>query len=96
MYKFPPIIRDFAFVVDKSVTHEDFEKSISSFKKRRTLKNYRLFDVYEGSSLPEGKKSMAYSFAFQNPDKTLTDKEVESEIKPLIQWLGNSLGAQLR
>jgi len=94
--RFPPVTRDLAFLVPVEKTHNDFENAIAKFKKKRNLNNYNLFDIYEGENVPDGKKSMAYTFAFQSPEKTLTDKEVESEINNLINWLGTTVDATQR
>jgi phenylalanyl-tRNA synthetase beta chain len=96
MNKFPPATRDLAFIVDANKKHQDFENAIGKFKKKRYLNRYNLFDVYEGENVPEGKKSMAYKFYFQSSERTLTDKEVESEIGLLINWLGDTIDATQR
>jgi phenylalanyl-tRNA synthetase beta chain len=89
--KFPPATRDLAFLANADVTHANFVDAIGRFKRKRHLTHYDLFDVYQGERLPAGKKSMAYSFQFQSPERTLTDQEVEGEVTALIQWLGESL-----
>ena len=66
---------DFAFVVSKEVTAlemtETIEKSAGDL-----LESVRLFDVYEGSNIAEGKKSMAFSLRFRAPDRTLKSEEI--------------------
>lgn len=94
--RFPPATRDLAFVVDRGVSNEDFEGAIASFPKRQHLVRYSLFDVYSGKGLPEGKQSLAYAFRFQSADRTLTDKEVETEVTALISWIQDKLSATLR
>jgi phenylalanyl-tRNA synthetase beta chain len=96
LYRFPPSSRDLALVVKTSVTHDDFEKAIRQFPKQKTLRRFRLFDVYEGTNIPAGMKSMAYTFDFQSPDRTLTDTEVEQEVTALLSWLGEKLEAKQR
>ncbi len=96
IWRFPPVTRDFAFVVERTLTHEDFEKAIEQFPRKRNLRKHVLFDLYQGEKIPTGKKSLAYSFWFQSPDKTLTDQEVEPEISALLAWLGEKVGASLR
>jgi phenylalanyl-tRNA synthetase beta chain len=91
LMKFPPATRDLAFLANADVTHANFVDAIGRFKRKRHLTHYDLFDVYQGERLPAGKKSMAYSFQFQSPERTLTDQEVEGEVTALIQWLGESL-----
>ena len=94
--RFPPVTRDLAFIVDQKVCHQDFVLTLGSFKRKKNLKNYDLFDVYEGENLPEGKKSMGYKFSFQSTKKTLTDKEVENELNNLMTHLKDELSAELR
>ena len=60
------------------------------------LKQVELFDVYEGSQLPAGKKSLAYHLTFQAPTKTLTDKDVYKQRQRILKQLERSLGARLR
>ena len=60
------------------------------------LKGVRLFDVYQGGSIPEGHKSLAYRLTYQTDDKTLTDKEVAKLRKKIIKALEKQLGASLR
>jgi phenylalanyl-tRNA synthetase beta chain len=95
-FKFPPSSRDLALLVKAGVTHDDFAKAIAAFPKRKNLRRYRLFDLYEGTNMPTGMKSMAYTFDFQSADRTLTDTEVEQEISALVAWLGEKLEAQQR
>ncbi len=94
--KYPPLTRDLAFVVEKSIIHSDFCDAFESFNRRKNLSSYRLFDVYEGKNLASGKKSMAFSLEFQSDKKTLTDKEVEKEVQALVDWFKQRLSAELR
>lgn len=96
LFKFPPSSRDLALLVKISVTHDNFANAFASFPKRKNLRRYRLFDLYDGANMPTGMKSMAYTFDFQSPDRTLTDTEVEQEISALVAWLGEKLEAQQR
>lgn len=96
LYKFPPSSRDLALLVKAATTHDDFARAFDEFPKRKNLRRYRLFDVYEGANMPAGMKSMAYTFDFQSPDRTLTDNEVEQEVTALLAWLGQKLEATQR
>ena len=60
------------------------------------LKGINLFDVYEGTSLPEGKKSYAVGFILQDASKTLTDEQIDKIMNKLQKNLENELGATLR
>lgn len=94
--RFPPISRDVAFLADKALTHERFLAALRDFKRKKHLTRSRLFDVYEGDKLPTGKKSMAYTFYFQSPEKTLTDQEVEQELGALTSFLCQQLSLTQR
>jgi phenylalanyl-tRNA synthetase beta chain len=96
MYRFPPSTRDVALLVANTVSHADFSDAVSEFPKRKNLRKFRLFDVYEGGNIPQGTKSMAYTFEFQSADRTLTDNEVEQEVTALVAWLGSKLEAKQR
>ena len=60
------------------------------------LTEVNLFDVYEGENLPEGKKSYAVSFIFQDENKTLTDKQVDKMMSKLQHRFEKELKAELR
>ena len=94
--RFPAVRRDLALLFDQERSHADVLAQVRKCKRAVHLVEARLFDVYTGDALPAGKKSMAYSFAFQSPERTLTDQEVEQEIGALVQQLGETLGATLR
>ena len=55
-----------------------------------------LFDVYRGEAIPQGKKQYAMSFVLQDPDRTLTDNEVESAMSRILNALTSECGAVLR
>ena len=94
--KFPAVTRDFALVVNESLSYKDLEKAVYEFPKKKHLKQMRLFDLYQGEHIESGKKSMAASFVFESLEKTLTDKEVEKESQNLLQWLKQKVGSELR
>lgn len=94
--RFPPVSRDLALLLSKEKSHKDVLEAIKSFKRKKFLAKTTLFDVYEGDKLPDGKKSLAYSFQFQSPERTLTDKDVDPEIAALVEWFGEKLGAVQR
>ncbi len=93
--KFPQVSRDLALLVDKGVEFAEIEK-IAYQTEKKLLKNVELFDVYEGKSLPAGKKSYAVNFIIQDDNRTLNDKAIDAVMKKLIANLTNKLGAQLR
>lgn len=61
----------------------------------KILESYELFDVYEGSQIKEGFKSMAYSIVFRAKDKTLEENDVAAAMKKILNGL-KDLGAELR
>lgn len=93
--KFPPVKRDLALLVDKTVQFAQIEKAAFDTD-RKLLKSVNLFDVYEGKNLPEGKKSYAVSFMLQDAEKTLNDKQIDNLMQRLIKTFETQLGAQLR
>lgn len=92
---YPVMRRDFALLLDNSVTYSQIEE-IAHQTEKKLLKDVNLFDVYEGNNLPEGKKSYAVSFLFQDEHKTLTDKQVDKMMKKLQQSFEQDLKAELR
>ena len=93
--KFPPVKRDLALLVDKSVKFSDIE-SVAFGTDRKLLKSVNLFDVYEGKNLPEGKKSYAISLIIQDTEKTLVDKQIDGLMNKFIKSFESKLGASLR
>ena len=86
--------RDLALLVDKSVTFAEIENVIRKAE-RKLLKEVRLFDVYEGKNLPQGKKSYAVSMKLQDSERTLNDKQIEATMSRIISSL-KAMGAELR
>lgn len=93
--RFPSVRRDLALLLDKSIAFASIEK-IAFGTDKKYLKDVRLFDVYEGKSLPEGKKSYAVSFILQDEEKTLTDKQIENTMSRIQKNLETELGASFR
>lgn len=93
--KFPAVTRDIAVTVDKAVPVGDIVKIIKA-QKSDIIEDYRLFDVYEGKQVGEGKKSVAYSLTFRAADRTLTDDDVNPVTDKILAELEKKLGAQLR
>lgn len=91
----PAVYQDIALVVDRSVSAADLEAVIREAG-GDLLEDVRLFDVYEGESIPAGKKSLAYSLTYRAPDRTLTDKEVAKAHSRIARAAEKRLGATLR
>ncbi len=92
---YPAVRRDLALVVDKNVTYDMLEK-IGYKYASKLLKQVNLFDVYEGSSIGDGKKSYALNFVLQSTDRTLTDEEINKVMNKLISAYEREVGAKLR
>ncbi|MGX7328766.1 phenylalanine--tRNA ligase subunit beta [Enterococcus bulliens] len=93
--KFPTVSRDVAFVVDEAVAHTTIVSTITAVA-GRFLKSIRLFDVYQGESIENGSKSMAYSLLFENPEATLTDEEITKAMEKVERALTETLHATIR
>ncbi|WP_461205565.1 phenylalanine--tRNA ligase subunit beta [Clostridium sp. DL1XJH146] len=93
--KYPAVSRDLAILLDKEILVKEIEKVIKS-KGGKLLESYKLFDIYEGKQIPEGKKSVAYSLKYREADRTLTDKDVNKVHDKIVRTLENNLGAELR
>ena len=90
-----PLERDFAFVVDTSVNAADILRAAQSAEKA-LLANVNVFDVYEGTGIPEGKKSVAISVTLQPREKTLTDAEIDAVAGKVVAEVTKKTGAVLR
>ena len=87
--------RDLALLVDRGVKFADIE--IAARKAGgKLLRDLRLFDVYEGDKLPQGKKSYAISLTLQDPEKTLNDKAIDAMMTKIVNSIKQSTGAELR
>lgn len=93
--KYPAVSRDLALLLDQSVEFAQIE-AIARQSEKKLLRTVTLFDVYEGKNLPQGKKSYAVNFIFQDENKTLTDKAIEAVMQKLTTNLCKQLGAELR
>ena len=92
---FQPIERDFAFVVDRALPAETLLRAARGVD-RKLVSEIRLFDVYEGAGLPEGKKSLAITVRLQPVEHTLTDSEIEGFSKRLVAQVEKATGGTLR
>lgn len=93
--KYPMVERDIALVVDKAV---ESQKIIDVIKDNggQLLKSVQLFDIYTGSQIEEGKKSLAYKIGFQSDERTLKDKEVKAAFENILAALSDAFGVNLR
>ena len=93
--KFPEVRRDLAIIIGTQVSFADVER-VARKHAGEQLTALRVFDVYEGESLGEGKRSLALSLFWQHPERTLTEDEVHSLFNGVIDALTEELGATLR
>lgn len=93
--KYPSITRDIALLVDSTVTNSDVVNAIQE-KGGAFLQNIHLFDVYEGSHLPEGKKSLAYTLTYQDQNGTLKEETVNKAFAKVEDHMKDTLGAEIR
>jgi phenylalanyl-tRNA synthetase beta chain len=93
--EFPPILEDIALIVDENVPAAQVEGLIRQTG-GKAVSSVRLFDVYRGSQVGDGKKSLAYNLAYQAPDKTMTDAEAAAIRNKIVKRLEQEVGAKLR
>ena len=93
--KYPAVSRDMAMLVDDEVTVGSIEKIITQCS-GKILESVKLFDVYKGAQIPDGKKSVAYSISYRAADRTLVDDEINAVFAKTVKRLESELGAQLR
>ncbi len=92
--KYPAVLRDISMVVPKTVMAGQIEAVIAQ-RGGKILEDYQLFDIYEGSQIKEGFKSMAYSITFRAKDRTLEEADVASAMKKILNGL-EGMGIELR
>ncbi len=92
--RLPSVDRDIAVVVDKDVFVQDIIDAVLNASK--ICESVELFDVYEGEQVPKGKKSVALSLKFRVSNRTLTDKDIDPQIKRILKILEEKFGAILR
>jgi phenylalanyl-tRNA synthetase beta chain len=93
--RFPKVIRDFAFIFDKSVQYDVVENFIVK-EGSELLKSVKLFDLFESDSIGNDKKSLAFNLEYYSEERTLTEEEVEKEFDRLISAVTNKFNAKLR
>ena len=93
--KYPSVTRDLALICDEAVTVADCENVINA-SAGKLLRGVKLFDIYRGTGVPEGKKSMAFSLELRADDRTLTDTDSEQVVTKVLKALAEKLDATLR
>ncbi len=93
--KYQAASRDLSFLCDEAVTVAQAEAIIAA-SAGKLLRSVKLFDIYRGTGVPEGKKSMAFSLELRADDRTLTDADTEGVTNKVLAALAEKLGAALR
>ena len=93
--KYPSITRDIALLVDDDVENATIVEAIKQ-KGGAYLKDIHLFDVYAGSHLPAGKKSLAYTLTYQDDKGTLTEDQVNTAFDKVTAYLQDKVDAEIR
>ena len=91
----PPSLRDLSVVVDETVSYASITSALDKTPLDVDM-TYHLIDLYQGEHLPAGKKSVTFSLAFSNPQRTLKDKETDDAFNRIVQQLREQVGAELR
>ena len=93
--KYPAVSRDISVVCDEAVTVAQLQGCIEA-SGGKLLRQVRLFDIYRGKGIEEGKKSMAFSLTLRADDRTLTDSDSDAAVSAILAALEKNLGAKLR
>ena len=93
--KYPTVSRDLALVCDEALTVDQVENAITA-SAGKLLRRIQLFDIYRGTGIPDGKKSMAFSLELRADDRTLTDSDSEKVVANVLAALKEKLNATLR
>ncbi len=93
--RFPQVRRDVAVILDRAQPAAEVLAAVRR-SAGRDLASAELFDVYEGSGVPDGRVSLAFRLVFQRPDRTLRDAEVVAAIDRVVGMLSDRFGGELR
>ncbi|MCY3599448.1 MAG: phenylalanine--tRNA ligase subunit beta [Gemmatimonadetes bacterium] len=92
---FPAVRRDLSMTVPRGIPAAEIEQAAREATSD-LLRDVRLFDVYSGEEIEGGRLGLAWTFRFRAPDRTLTDRDVESEMSALSNALEKRFGARIR
>ncbi len=93
--RYPAIRRDLALLLDRGITAAEVEKVVRE-SADPTLKDFHLFDLYEGEGIDSGRKSIAFGLTFQDQSRTLEDGDIDRALSRILSVLTGKLGATLR
>ncbi len=94
--KFPLIRRDLALLVAEDIEFDQVKLLVEKAVGTKLLRSVDIFDIYQGESIPNGKKSLAITVVMQATDKTLTDNEINNKISAILKLLKQELSIELR
>jgi phenylalanyl-tRNA synthetase beta chain len=93
--EFPGVERDLVFLFDKQTSSDAILNAVKSAAGKQ-LTDARIFDLYEGKGVPEGKVSLGIRFALQDASRTLTQEDSDKAFAAIIKAMGSRFGASLR
>ena len=93
--KYPAVSRDISVICDEALTVAQAEEVITAAG-GKLLRSVKLFDIYRGTGVPEGKKSLAFSLELRSDDRTLTDADSEGVMAKVVKALAENCGAIMR
>ena len=93
--KYPSVFRDLSLLCDEAVTVAQVEDVITA-SAGKLLRSIRLFDIYRGPQIGEGKKSVSFAAMLRAAERTLTDEEADGAVKKILKRLEAECGAVLR
>ncbi|MDZ4714453.1 MAG: phenylalanine--tRNA ligase subunit beta [Cytophagales bacterium] len=93
--RYPEVRRDLSLVIDKQTAFSEI-RAVVEAAGRKLIKEITVFDVYEGETIPKGKKAYALGFTLLDETKTLTDEEIEKTMNKLMAEFEKKLGAVIR
>ena len=93
--KYPTVSRDLAVLCDEALTVAEVE-DVMTAAGGKLLRNIKLFDIYRGTGVPEGKKSVAFALELRSDDRTLTDTDSENVVNKILTALKDRLNVTLR
>jgi phenylalanyl-tRNA synthetase beta chain len=93
--QYPPVYRDLAFFIPQDVSYGELKKGLLKAGKP-LVQDVEIFDLYQGTHVPQGQKSVALRLRLQDPARTLSEKEIDQTVTTITQTLNQSTGAVLR
>jgi len=93
--RFPEVRRDIALLADRQLPAADILAAVGEAAGPE-LRDCRLFDVYEGPGVAEGRRSLAIGMIWQHPERTLQEEETQARVEAVVQLLKTRFGVTLR